>query len=78
MKRTPEESAFMEHGGYRLLIIFERGVKRSRISLININRFDERLIDEALKLNLIKRASDDTESDIYYLIAERGIEIRNE
>lgn len=31
-----------------------------------------------LKLNLIKRASDDTESDIYYLIAERGIEIRNE
>ena len=74
MEITPEESAFIRHGGFGLLSMFDQGVKRSAKSLER--QFGGR-VNEALKLNLIEEVRIENQPELYYAITPRGIKLRN-
>ncbi len=74
MKRTPEESAFMGRGGYGLLKMFNQG-EQLRADFI-VRKYGG-LANEALKLNLIVMIDPKNQTDRYFIITRRGIELRD-
>lgn len=74
--KSAEENAFMEKGGYGVLMQFDRGTPFRRNTLES--QFGVDLVDEAIQLRLVEvRLNPLDMSEVYLFITQRGIEVRD-
>ncbi len=62
---------------YKILIMFQRGEKITRIRLLKLNGVTAELLDECLKLGLLVESDETDVGDIRYTITEKGIDVRD-